>query len=398
MKSAIDELQKELDSWSGEAATNRIYASAPARSELAGNHTDHEGGKAIAAALDCGIQALACPTDTSVARIKSVGYGEIVVDLSDLSAKADEAHTSQALVRGVASGLAAQGFAPSGFDMAMVSDVPKEGGYSSSAAFELCILRAMEELWGDRHLSDLEAAKIAQAAENSYFGKPSGLMDQLCVAMGGLVFMDFKDQEDPQTQKMDFDFEDAGYALVLVDSGATHQAPAEAYAAVPEEMHAVAHALGAKRLRDVGVDTFMAHVQELRRDLGDRAVLRARHFFTEDQLVSKRWEALRSHNMDEFLILTRRSGDSSAMFLQDVADVASNVREQPAMVAIAFSEMLLGGRGATRIHGGGFGGSVQAFVPVDILPAYTKVMNEWLGFDACRVCHVVPEGASAHTC
>lgn len=233
---------------------------------------------------------------------------------------------------------------------------------------------------------------MAQRVEQDWFGKPCGLMDQLAVSLGGLSYMDFRDA-DPQAQKLSFDFAEHGYALVLTEVGCDHSAYTDEYAAVPTEMKQVAEAFGYERLADIKEDALFWYLRALRHRLGDRPVLRAFHYFQEMRLVDARWDALKKGDMGRFIELTRRSGASSAMFLQNVS--AAGAREQDCMVAIALSEHLLQGRGATRIHGGGFGGSIQAFVPSELTSMYAAGMNKWLGADACKVYEIADEGAEA---
>ena len=332
---------------------------APARSEIAGNHTDHEGGHVIAAALDRSITCLATAHDEPTINVFSKGFEPVSVTLDTLDPREDERVSSAGLVRGMAAQMVATGRTPQGFDMVMTSDIPSGGGLSSSAAYELALCRAM---------------------------------DQLAVSLGGLSFMDFKNDE-PTTERLAFDFEEHGYTLTLTDVGCDHSAYTDEYAAVPSEMKAVAQALGAERLCEVSAQTLLAHLHGLRGTLGDRPVLRALHYYLEMGLVDARWAALKSTDLDRFLELTQRSGASSAMFLQNVS--ARDVRTQDCMVALALSEWLLQGRGATRIHGGGFGGSIQAFVPNDLLDFYRESMDEWLGTGACKVYAVSDEGAKA---
>ena len=375
-------------------ATNEkvLAVRAPARSEIAGNHTDHEGGHVIAGALDRSIECLVVARAENEIRVFSQGFDPVYVTLDSLDPREDEKVSSAGLVRGMAAQMAATGRVPCGFDMVMTSDIPSGGGLSSSAAYELALCRAMEALWQGPEVDAVEAAKMAQRVEQDWFGKPCGLMDQLAVSLGGLAYMDFENEE-PKAKKLSFDFSAYGHALVLTNVGCDHSAYTDEYAAVPVEMKLVAEALGMSRLCEVEEDALLAYLPFLRRKLGDRPVLRALHYFQEMDLVDERWNALKAGDMGAFLDLTQRSGASSAMFLQNVS--ATGTREQDAMVALALSERLLGGRGATRIHGGGFGGSIQAFVPLDEVDDYVDHMNEWLGADASKVYAISDEGAVA---
>ena len=364
----------------------------PARSEIAGNHTDHEGGRVIAGALDRSIECLAVANDGLVARVFSEGHKPVEIALDELDPRPEERVTSAALVRGMAAQLVGTGRTPAGFDLVMASDIPAGGGLSSSAAYELALCRALEALWPGRPIDAVEAAQMAQRVEQDWFGKPCGLMDQLAVSMGGLAYMDFA-ADVPQTQSLSLDFVDHGFMLCLTDVGCDHSACTNEYAAVPAEMRAVAQALGGERLADVREESLYLRLEELRAHLGDRMVLRALHYWQEMELVDARWEALCAGDLGRFLLLTERSGASSAMFLQNVS-VGGSVR-QDAMVALALSTRLLHGRGATRIHGGGFGGSIQAFVPVEELDAYRMSMDRLLGDGACKAYRISTEGAQA---
>ncbi len=322
----------------------------------------------------------------------SEGYAPLEVRLDDLSPREDEKVTTAGIVRGMAAELAAAGRTPSGFDLVATSNIPGGGGLSSSAAFEALMGRAMEALWEGPEVSAVELAKMSQRTENRYFGKPCGLMDQLSVCLGGIAHMDFSDAEEPKAEKLAFDFAEHGYALCLVDVGCDHSRYTDEYAAVPAEMHAVAASFGAERLCEVDQRDFDARVGELRATLGDRAILRALHYWRENDLVAGRWDALCAGDVDRFLSLTEESGASSGMFLQNVA---CGTTDQPAMVALALAERLLGGRGAVRIHGGGFGGSIQAFVPLDMVDEFSRGMDGWLGIGSCRRYDISLEGAEA---
>jgi galactokinase len=322
----------------------------------------------------------------------SEGYPNIEISLDNLSPVSEEHITTASLLRGMAFCMAKDGRVPAGFDLAITCDIPAGGGLSSSAAVEAAIGRTMEELWEGCTYTPLEIAKMSQFAENVYFGKPCGLMDQASVCLGGLAFIDFGDPINPKAQKINLDFETLGYALCLVDVGCDHVRFTDEYAAMPQEMQAIAAQFGKKRLNDVDEADFNAHVVELRKKLGDRALLRAIHFWRENKLVDKRWDALNASDMDSFLEQTRESGASSAMFLQNVSCGGDY---QPAMLALGLAERVFDGRGATRIHGGGFGGSIQCFVPLDILDKFSTSMNTWLGAGSCRHYHIAEEGAYA---
>ena len=370
-----------------------LHVHAPGRSEISGNHTDHEGGHVIAAALDVAVDGLACANGTNVVRVASEGYPLFEVALDSLDVREDEKGTTASLVRGMAHEVAAAGATPAGFDLAMTCTVPSGGGLSRSAAVEGTFGRAMEVLWDAAAAEPVALAQMSQRTENNYYGKPCGLMDQAAVCLGGLAFMDFEDSANPKTQKLELDFEDHGYALVLVKVGADHAASTDDYAAVPGEMQAIAAKLGHARLCEVDKANFDRQVPALREEFGDRAVLRCIHYWYENGLVDRRWDALQSADVDTFLQLTRASGASSAMYLQNV--VAELGREQPAMYALGLAEHVLDGRGAVRIHGGGFGGTIQAFVPLDLADEFVERMDFWLGAGSARRYAVSDKGAYA---
>ena len=352
---------------------------APGRSEISGNHTDHEGGHVIAGALDVAVDGVAVANGTNVVRVIDANFPLVEVDLSDLSVREDERETTAALVRGMAFELAQTGRTPAGFDFASVCSVPAGGGLSSSAAVEAAYGRAMEALWEGPSIDPVELAKMSQFAENVYFGKPCGLMDQAAVCLGGLAYMDFEVPSEPKTAKLDFDFDKAGYALCLVKVGSDHADLTFEYAAIPDEMQAIAGEFGCKRLCEVDPAVFDAAVPQLR----------------ENGLVDKRWEDLVAVDIESFLVHTRASGASSAMFLQNVSATVGDVREQHAMLALGLAERILDGRGAARIHGGGFGGSIQCFVPLDLVDEFIARMDAWLGEGSCRKYSITEEGACA---
>ncbi len=378
----------------GEGGPGRraVAVSAPARSEVAGNHTDHEGGHVIAGALDASVEGVARANGLGVVRVASEGFPSLEVSLDDLDPVPAERVTTAALVRGMAHELAATGREPAGFDLALTSTIPAGGGLSSSAAVEAALGRAMEALWDGPQVAPVELARTSQRAENRWFGKPCGLMDQAAVCLGGLSHMDFADAAAPRTESLALDFASLGLELCLVDVGCDHAPFTDDYAAVPEEMQRVARELGRERLCEVDQAEFDRRLPELRRRLGDRCLLRAIHYWREDALVEARWEALVARDAGRFLELTRESGASSGMFLQNVS---AGGAFQPAMYALGLAERALAGRGACRIHGGGFGGSIQCFVPLDEADAFRARMDGWLGEGACRAYRISGEGARA---
>ena len=374
----------------GDAADRLLLVTAPGRTEIAGNHTDHEGGTVVAGAVRRYVQGVVAPRSDGRVRVKSEGYDLVELDLQDLAPRAGERETSAALVRGIAAGMAREG-CPSGFDAYLTSVVAVGSGLSSSAAFELALAQAMNGLWAEGRLDAASLALVAQAAERDYFGKPCGLMDQMAVALGGIARMDFSRAGRPDVTRIDYGFADDGFALCLVSVGADHSANTADYAAVPQEMQAVARAFGREVLSEVSESELLHHLGEVRASLGDRAALRALHYFREERLVEARFRALEAHDLAAFLEATTLSGASSAMYLQNVSIGGS--AEQPAMVALAVAEELLGGRGAARIHGGGFGGTIQAFVRADEAQEFCRAMDEALGGEVAEVLAIDPEGA-----
>ena len=392
----VSRLSARLDGTYGEADGRLLLAVAPGRSEIAGNHTDHEGGHVIAGAVQKYTVGLFRPSGGRALRLASAGFAPVEVSLDDLAADPAEYGRTSALVRGLAALFAERGYTPRGFDAVAESDVPAGSGLSSSAAFELLVAAAMNALWAEGALAPIELAQMAQRAENEWFGKPCGLMDQASSALGGIQHMGFRDPGHIEVEGIDFDFADAGYGLCLVAVGADHAAKTDDYAAVPGEMQAVARALGVARLGDLTRADVLARLPALRSELGDRPVLRALHYFHEDALVEARAVALTAGDIDRFLALENASGASSAMFLQNIGGAVTSAQtEQPAMVALAVATSLLGGEGAVRIHGGGFGGTIQAFVPVDRIEGFTAGMDAVFGDGACQTCQIDHDGAHA---
>jgi galactokinase len=366
--------------------------SAPGRTEVGGNHTDHNGGRVLAAAVNLDAIAAAAPRDDGIIRLQSEGYGESVVDTREFVPAEDERGTVAALVRGVCAGLAARGHRIGGFDACVTSDVLKGSGLSSSAAFEVLVGAILNGLYNDGGIDPIAVAQVGQHAENVYFGKPCGLMDQTASSLGGFVTIDFRDTAHPLVQRVAFDFSSSDYALVIVDTGGDHADLTPDYAAVRQEMQAVAAALGGKLLRDVTEEQVLANIPELRARAGDRAILRSLHFFEDDRRVEMQAAALGAGQFDRFLELVIESGRSSWMLLQNCYPPRSD-RVQGVSLALALSERLLGDRGAWRVHGGGFAGTIQAFVPHDRLPEYLAGMRSVFGQPACHELSVRQAGA-----
>ena len=390
---AAEELRDRFRTSFGQGSWRQhLYVQAPGRTELAGNHTDHEGGDVIAAAVDRYVRGIFSPNEEDVIRVESEGYGITEIHVDELAARADERNTTASLIRGLAACFAERGYTPQGFDAYLCSGVPAGSGLSSSAAFELEVAQGMNVLWAKGLLAPEDLALMAQRAEREWFGKPCGLMDQAAVALGGIQHMSFATPGVIDAHAIDFDFAEAGFAICLVDVGADHAANTDDYAAVPAEMQAVARALGAQVLSEVEASTVIEALPRLRAELGDRAVLRALHYYNEEQLVSLRREALQAKDIERFLTLTASSGASSAMLLQNVS--VGGASSQPSMLAIALAESILVGRGAARVHGGGFGGTIQAFVPLGMVEEFSRGMDAVFGEGACGVYNIEHEGAS----
>lgn len=375
------------------------FASAPGRVELAGNHTDHQGGRTISTAIDRQMFALAAPNGEGVIRVSMEGFGEAAIDVGDLEPRAEERGSSAALVRGMAAAYVRAGGELRGFDAVTCSDIPAGCGVSSSAAFEMLtglLIRALCDPEGlDPRRSLVRLALDGSWAEDVHFGKPTGAQDQLASAFGGIVALDFAGAE-PRVSPVAFDVRASGHALFLVDSRCDHSRYTDEFVAVPADMFAVAKRFGRERLEDVPCEAFLEDLTGVRTELGDRAALRALHYFEETRRVAAQRRALEEGDFPAFLALVRQSGMSSAQFLQNVSPRAeASGAEQPAMVVLALCAHLLGERGAYRIHGGGFGGSVLAFVPNAETEAFRARMDALLGFEACLPVAVGAPGACA---
>lgn len=373
------------------AATEVSLFSAPGRTEIGGNHTDHQRGKVLTGSVDLDALACAAPNGTGTVRIYSDGYGMTEIETDELAPVKEEENTTGALVRGLLAAIKERGFETGGFDAWVTSDVPGGSGLSSSACFEVLIGVIINGLFCGGEIPPAEIAKIGQYAENVYFGKPSGLLDQMGCAVGGIIAIDFADKDEPEYHAVDFDFSSAGYALCIVDTGADHADLTDDYAAVPAEMKSAAAAFGKEVLSEVDEEEFYASVPELRKRIGDRAVMRAIHYFNDCRRVEQQVKALEENDFDRFLELVSSSGHSSYMFLQNV-DTYRDPDDQPVAVALAMARHFLGNRGARRVHGGGFAGTIQAFVPLDMLDGFKAGMDALLGEGACRVTYIRPVG------
>lgn len=360
-----------------------VYSvSAPGRTELGGNHTDHQHGLVLAAAVTLETRAAAAPNGLSCIRIHSEGFDDFTVDLNDLSARKEEQGTSAALVRGIAAGFAEKGHPFCGFDAAITSSVLPGSGLSSSASFEVLIGRIGNELTGAR-LTPVEIAKIGQFAENRYYGKPSGLMDQMVCSVGGVLAIDFENTQDPVITPVDHDFSASGYQLMIIDSGADHQDLTSEYAAITEELSLICSYFEKKVLREIPEANFYENLDNLRQLAGDRAVLRAIHVYEENRRVLRQVSALQCGNFEEYLSLVNASGASSWQYLQNVIP-AGNTAHQEMAVTLALVSKELHGAGACRLQGGGFGGTVQAYVPKADVVTFTKNLEALIGKEKIR--------------
>ncbi|MBR5232081.1 MAG: galactokinase [Clostridia bacterium] len=365
--------------------------SAPGRSELSGNHTDHQHGCVLAAAID--LEALACVArnNENVIRVQSKGYPMCVIDLNDLSVHPEEANTTASLIRGVAAAFKERGCKPGGFDAYVESTVLPGSGLSSSAAFEVLMGTVINGLYYENCLNAVEIAQIGQWAENVYFGKPCGLMDQMACSVGNIISIDFADTLHPAIERIDFDFSKAGHALCIIDSGADHADLTDEYADITKELKAVCRLFGKEYLREVDEDAFYERLDEVRAAAGDRAVMRAIHVFEENKRVRQQVEALKRSDFDAFLALVLQSGASSWTHLQNVVPTGAKMHQEVA-VALALAKRMLRGRGAYRVHGGGFAGTIQAFVPLDMLDKFKSGMEKVLGEGSCHVLSIRSDG------
>lgn len=393
-------LQKQADRYTNllkkfQSAFNKDEAevfSSPGRTEIGGNHTDHNFGRVLAGAVNMDNVAVAAKNNTNVVTIESVGYPKIVVDLNKLTPDKSEFYTSESLVRGVSARLKELGYKIGGFDACIDGGVPKGSGLSSSASFEVMVGAIISELFNDGKLDPVQNAIIGQYAENNFFGKPCGLMDQTACAMGGLITIDFEDPSKPIVKKVNFDFVSTGFALVITDTGGNHADLNDEYASLPTDMKAVAAELGKKVLRQVTLEQVVDIAPKIREKVGDRALLRAYHFLGDNQRVVDQVAALEKSDFKSFLNMVIESGYSSYMYNQNIFPV-NNVREQGVSLALALSEMVLKGQGAWRVHGGGFAGTIQAFVPQNLLDKYVTTLEHVYGKGSCHKLFIRAKGS-----
>ena len=367
------------------------FLSAPGRTEVCGNHTDHNNGKVLAASINLDAVAVAKKVNGNITRVKSVGHSMDTVDILDMNVHTELFSKSSELIRGVCAEFIERGYNVGAFEAYTTSDVLSGSGLSSSAAFEVLIGTVLNHLFNDGKVSAEEIAQIAQKAENKYFGKPCGLMDQMASSVGSFVKIDFEDTKNPIIEKVDFDFSSSPYALCIVDTGGSHSDLTNEYAAVRKNMESVAEFFGKKVLREVDEKEFYSSVAKIRSEKGDVPVLRAMHYFEDNKRVDKEAEALAENNFDEFMNLVIESGRSSYMYNQNVYP-CSAPDNQNLSVALATAERILKGKGAWRVHGGGFAGTMQAFVPNDMLDEYTNEMKAIYGEKSCYVLSIRPVG------
>ena len=367
------------------------YFSAPGRTEIGGNHTDHQRGRVLAAAVNLDTQAAVRLNGTDVIRIQSQGYPMCEVDLKVLVPQESEINGTASLIRGVAARFVELGCEVKGFDAYCESTVLPGSGLSSFAAYEVLIGTILNYLFFDGRISAPEIAMIGQYAENVFFGKPCGLMDQTASSVGGLVTIDFFEKENPNIRSGDFDFSACGHALCIIDSRASHADLTDEYAAIPGELKAICAHFGKDVLTQIDQADFYAAIPALREKCGDRAVMRAIHFYHENDRVPQQVAALEEGNFDKFLALVKESGFSSYMYLQNVIP-AGRIEHQEMAIALGLCQQYLNGRGAYRVHGGGFAGTVQAFVPFDLLDSFRAGIDAVLGEGACHVLSIRPQG------
>lgn len=370
---------------------NLYFCSAPGRTEIAGNHTDHNGGRVLAAAVNLDTVAAVSPNETNVVTLYSEGYATpFVVDLNDLSVHEEEKETTNALIRGVAARMKELGYKIGGFDACVTSTVFKGSGLSSSAAFEVLLVAILDGLYNGMSVDAKLRAKISQYAENVYFGKPSGLMDQMASSVGGLVTIDFR-RPDAEVEALQYDFAAQGYALCVVHTEGDHGNLTNEYASIPQEMKQVAAFFGGKVLRDVLPEQVEEGVAQLKGKVSDRAIMRALHFYDENRRVASLVEALKKDDLFGFFEQIIASGESSWKLLQNI--YVAGGQDQGLALALEMSRRMLAGKGAWRIHGGGFAGTILAFVPQNMLSAYQRRMDAIFGDHACTVLDIRPCGA-----
>ncbi len=368
----------------------RIF-SAPGRTEVGGNHTDHQHGQVLAGSVDMDVIAIVALNNENTVRIKSHGYDMDTVNLNELEKKDKEVGRAISLIRGVCHKFNQMGVKLCGFNAYTTSNVLKGSGLSSSAAFEVLIANILNGMFNDNKASAIEIAKIGQFAEREYFGKPCGLLDQMASSLGGFTYADFNDPANPVTEKIDLDIKKFGYTLCVVDTGGNHANLTQDYADITIECKQISNALGVDFLRDADESEFYKNIHTLRKEYGDRAVLRAIHFFNDNARVSDQRSALKEGRFEDFLKMVNASGQSSYDYLQNLYSTSA-VKEQGLSLAIALTKQFLGEKGACRVHGGGFAGTIQCYIPTDLLSDYKTMIESAFGVGTCSVLTIRPVG------
>lgn len=374
----------------GETDNIRLF-SAPGRTEIGGNHTDHQHGCVLAGSVDLDVIAVVSENADGIIRIKSEGYPMDEIRADDLEVKAEENGKAAALIRGVCAAFANNGYHTGGFNAYTTSNVLKGSGLSSSAAFEVLVSNIINGLFNDNKADSVAIAKYSQFAEREYFGKPCGLLDQMASSVGGFTYADFNDPKNPEIEKIELDIHRFGYTLCVVDTGGNHADLTQDYADITIECRAISNALGVEYLRDADENRFFNETAAIRKLCGDRAILRALHFFNENRRVGEQRSALKSGSFDEFLKLVNASGESSYKFLQNLYSTSS-CSEQGLSLAIALTQGFLNGNGACRVHGGGFAGTIQCYIPNEQFPEYKTMIERTFGNGSCVKLNIRPVG------
>ena len=391
---------KERYSWAAEQFEKHYgqqeYSvfSAPGRTEIIGNHTDHQRGIAMAGSVNLDVIGIASKNDTGIVKVISSGYDKVdIVDVNHLEISEKETGRSVSLVKGIVKAFVDRGYKVGGLDVYVTSNVLKGSGLSSSAAFEVLIATVVNHMYCDGGEDAISIAKSGQYAENVYFGKPCGLLDQMASSVGGFVYMDFNDKNNPHVEKIELDYKKEGYTLCIVDTGGNHSDLTDDYAGISGDLKKISACFGKEVLREVPEEEFLNKVSELRNKVNDRAVLRAFHVFNENKRVLNAKECLKNGKFGEFLSVLKESGNSSFKYLQNVFST-KNPTEQGLVLALLITENILGQKGAYRVHGGGFAGTIQAFVPDDIVDLYVSEMEKIFGEGKCYKLFIRPVGAT----
>ncbi len=368
-----------------------LLVSAPGRTELCGNHTDHQGGHVLAASVHLDILAVVAKREDFQIHLQSEGMPLDSVDISNLHMQEAETNSSQALIRGIANAFAERGYTLSGFDAYTTSDILRGSGLSSSAAFEILVGTIFNSLCARSELNPIELAKIGQYAENVYFGKPCGLMDQMACAVGGVVGIDFADKKNPIVEKTSLELSKIDRTLCIIDTGADHADLTDAYASIPREMGAVAHALGVERLCEASLQDVIERLPALREQCGDRAILRAMHYYSEDVRAKHAFVALCTGNLTRYLDIIRESGASSFAYLQNISTFANPLHQEVAL-ALAFADLAEAVPSVQRVHGGGFAGTIQCYFPTDSVSLIANTFHSRFRMDCVTEVRIRPVG------